>query len=398
MKLLEQIQAKEARMNEIKAEIETADKVERVTELTKEYETLNEERSNLQKALNVQTVTITQIGGLNLRGAAGQGDLGVEDPRATVAYRSAFMNYVKKGGSVPAELRADATTLTTDVSALIPTTIMNRVVEELESYGNVFQKITRSNVQGGARIPISSLKPEASWVAEGAVSEKKKLSASTYISFGYYKLQVRIATSLEASATTLDQFEKLIARAITRAIVKAVEASVFNGSGTGQPTGLLNDTRIVAGQKFNFLATDATFAGWMSKFISKIKSAYSTLPGNAIYVNKATWDIYMAGMVDAQGQPVARVNMGIAGKQDRTFLGYPVEIVDYLPSFDAAASGDVVLVFGDLSEWVLNSNLQVSYRKYFDEDTDEWIEKSTLIADGKVADAAGFVFLKKATV
>jgi len=397
MKLLEQIQAKEARMNEIKAEIETADKVERVTELTKEYEALNEERSNLQKALNVQTVTITQIGGLNLRGAAGQGDIGVEDPRATVAYRSAFMNYVKKGGSVPAELRADATTTTTDVSALIPTTIMNRVVEELESYGNVFQKITRSNVQGGARIPISSLKPEASWVAEGALSEKKKLSASTYISFGYYKLQVRIATSLEASATTLDQFEKLIARAITRAIVKAVEASVFNGSGTGQPTGLLNDTRIVAGQKFNFLATDATFAGWMSKFISKIKNAYSTLPGNAIYVNKATWDIYMAGMVDAQGQPVARVNMGIAGKQDRTFLGYPVEIVDYLPSFDAAASGDVVLVFGDLSEWVLNSNLQLSYRKYFDEDTDEWIEKSTLIADGKVADAAGFVFLKKAT-
>ena len=397
MKLLEQIQAKEARMNAITAEIEAADNVDRIAELTSEYEKLKEERSKLLNAVNVQNVTVTQIGDLNLRGAAGQGDLGVEDPRATVEYRRAFMNYVRNGGQVPSELRANATTTTTDVSALIPTTIMNRVVEELDSYGNIFQRITRSNVQGGARIPISSLKPEASWVAEGSVSEKKKLTANTYISFGYYKLQVRIATSLEASVTTLDMFEKLIARAITRAIVKAVEASVFNGSGTGQPLGLLNDTRIVAGQKHNFLATDATYDGWMKKFISKIKNTYATLPGNAIYVNKATFDIYMAVMVDLQGQPVARVTMGIGGKQERTFLGYPVEVVDYLPSFDAATAGDEFLVFGDLSEWVLNSNLQLTYRKYYNGDTDEWIEKSTLIADGKVADAAGFIFLKKAT-
>ena len=222
MKLLEQIQAKEARMNAITAEIEAADNVDRIAELTSEYEKLKEERSKLLNAVNVQNVTVTQIGDLNLRGAAGQGDLGVEDPRATVEYRRAFMNYVRNGGQVPSELRANATTTTTDVSALIPTTIMNRVVEELDSYGNIFQRITRSNVQGGARIPISSLKPEASWVAEGSVSEKKKLTANTYISFGYYKLQVRIATSLEASVTTLDMFEKLIARAITRAIVKAV--------------------------------------------------------------------------------------------------------------------------------------------------------------------------------
>lgn len=396
MKILEQIQAKEARMNEIKAEIDTAENVEKVDELTQEYETLNEERSKLQKALSVQEVKITQVGDLNLRTAVGGSSDEDLDPRATREYRSAFRNYVRNGGPIPAELRADATTNTTDVSALIPTTIMNRVVEELETYGNVFQRITRSNVPGGVNIPISSLKPTASWVAEGSVSEKKKLQATTNISFGYFKLQVRIATSLEASVTTLDLFEKMIAKAITRAIVKAVEAAVFTGTGIGQPTGLLVDTRIVAGQKLNFAATDATFDGWMKKFISKIKNAYSQLSGNAIYVTKATWDSQMAGMVDLQGQPVARTNMGLAGKQDRTFLGYPVEIVDYLPSFEAAAVGDVFLVFGDLSEWVLNSSLQLTYRKYYDEDTDEWIEKSTLVADGKVADAAGFVFLKKA--
>jgi HK97 family phage major capsid protein len=88
--------------------------------------------------------------------------------------------------------------------------------------------------------------------------------------------------------------------------------------------------------------------------------------------------------------------MGLAGKQERTFMGYPVEVVDYLPSLDLAGAATVFLVFGDLSEWILNSNLQLTYRKFYDENTDEWIEKSTLIADGKVADAAGFVFLKTA--
>jgi len=396
MTILEQINAKETRMNAIAEEIETAENVEQINTLTSEYETLNEERTALQKALATKPVKITDMSNFNQRSAAGGNGEDDLDPRATKEYRKAFMAYVRNGGAVPAELRADATTTTTDVSALVPTTIMNRVIEELETYGNVFQRITRANVKGGVRIAISSLKPEASWVAEGAVSEKKKLQADTYVSFSYYKLQVRIATSLEASVATLDAFEQMIAKAITRAIIKAVEASVFSGSGVGQPLGILNDARIVAGQKFTFATTDATYDGWMKKFISKIKNAYASQPGNAIYVNKATWDSYMAGMVDSTGQPVARVTMGLAGKQERTFLGYPVEVVDYLPSLDLAGAATVFLVFGDLSEWILNSNLQLTYRKYYNEETDEWIEKSTLIADGKAADTAGFVFLKTA--
>ncbi|AUD65393.1 hypothetical protein BK011_06705 [Tenericutes bacterium MZ-XQ] len=398
MTILEQINAKEKRMNEIAAEIETAENVEQINTLTTEYGTLNEERTALQKALATIPVKITDVSNFNQRSASGLNGEDDLDPRATKEYRKAFMAYVRNGGTVPAELRADATTTTTDVSALVPTTIMNRVIEELETYGNVFQRITRANVTGGVRIAISSLKPEAAWVGEGAVSEKKKLQADTYVSFGYYKLQVRIATSLEASVATLDAFEQMIARAITRAIIKAVEASVFSGTGVGQPLGILNDPRIVAGQKYVFGTADATYNGWMKKFISKIKNAYSQQAGNAIYVSKATWDSYMAGMVDSTGQPVARVTMGIGGKQDRTFLGYPVEIVDYLPNLEGAAVNTVWLVFGDLSEWILNSNLQLTYRKYYDEATDEWIEKSTLIADGKVADASGFVFLKTAAV
>ncbi|MFH2116761.1 MAG: phage major capsid protein [Bacillota bacterium] len=398
MKLLEQIQAKEARMNAITTEIEAAESVEAVATLTAEYKALEEERSKLVEAYNVKPVVVTNPNPIDLRqasGGSGNGSIANDDPRATAEYRKAFQTYVRTGVMAP-ELRADATTQTTDIGALIPSTIMNRVIEELETYGNVYARITKSNIPGGVSIPISSLKPTASWVAEGSVSEKKKLTVTSKVTFGYFKLQIRISTTLEASVVSVGSFEQLIAKNLVRAIVKAIEDAVFNGTGVDQPTGLLVDARIVAGQKISFAATDATYDGWVKKLIASIKNAYSTQSGNAIYMNKSTWDTYVSAMVDTNKQPVARLTIGLSGKQERVFLGYPVEIVDYLPTLDAAVAGNVFLVFGDLSEFVLNSNLQLTYKKYFDEATDEWIEKTTLIADGKVADAAGFVMLKKA--
>ena len=45
---------------------------------------------------------------------------------------------------------------------------------------------------------------------------------------------------------------------------------------------------------------------------------------------------------------------------------------------------------------MVNSNMAITYRRYFNEDTDEWISKATMIADGKLADPYGVVLIKKA--
>lgn len=395
MTLFEQLSAAESRMNEIAVEIDKAESLDKIKELEGEYSKLQEQRGMLQQAMKVTVIEKTKEPDLTLRNASGGNGKVVNDPRGTVEYRKAFMEYVQTG-KMPAELRVDATTTTTDLTAIIPSTISSRIIETLDNYGEIFKRIFKSNVKGGYEVAISSIKPVATWVAEGTTAEKQKMDVTGKVSFGYHKLQIKLATTLEATVVSLDTFEGLLAKNMARAIVVAIEEAVFKGTGAGQPIGLLVDTRIVAGQKIDFLATDASWNGWKTKLFANIKSAYDNLVGNAIYMNKGTWDKYIDGMVDDRKQPIARVTYGLTGAAEYRFAGKPVILVDYLKSFDAAATGEVFLVFGDLGEWDFNSNMQLTYKKYTDEDTDEIIEKMTLIADGKVLDPAGFVLLKKA--
>ncbi|HAT4306199.1 TPA: phage major capsid protein, partial [Clostridium perfringens] len=55
-------------------------------------------------------------------------------------------------------------------------------------------------------------------------------------------------------------------------------------------------------------------------------------------------------------------------------------------------------VFGiivNLKDYMFNSNLQTAIKRYFDEDTDEWITKATALGDGKLSDSQGVILLKK---
>ena len=118
--------------------------------------------------------------------------------------------------------------------------------------------------------------------------------------------------------------------------------------------------------------------------------------GVVLILNDADWHKHIVGMVDSTGQPVARVNYGLDGSIEERFLGREVIAVeDLLPSIDEASVGDVVGVLVRLEDYMVNSNLAITYRRYFDENTDEWISKATMIADGKLADPNGVVIIKK---
>ncbi|WP_054401688.1 phage major capsid protein [Paenibacillus solani] len=99
------------------------------------------------------------------------------DPYSSVEYRSAFMKFAKTGEITP-ELRANATTTTADVSAVIPTTILSEVVRQLKVYGQIFKRVRQLNIKGGVDVPIATLKPVAHWIGETASSDKQKVTAN----------------------------------------------------------------------------------------------------------------------------------------------------------------------------------------------------------------------------
>ena len=136
------------------------------------------------------------------------------DPYDTEEYRTAFMNYVCRNTPIPkevipTEIRTNAVTTTTDAGAVIPTSILNEIITELKSYGNIYNKVRKLNIQGGVQVPILSLKPTASWIGETTTSDDQKIQAKDKISFNYYGLECKIAQTLLVNVTTLAMFQEL---------------------------------------------------------------------------------------------------------------------------------------------------------------------------------------------
>lgn len=315
--------------------------------------------------------------------------------RATDEYRKAFMDFVCRGVAIPAEMRADATTTTTDASAAIPITLLDEITQKLDEYGEIFARVRKMNVQGGVKIPILSLKPTASWIAEGTDSDTQKIQANTAVSFSYYGLECKIAQTLLASVVTIDAFENLFSDLAVKAIAKALDIAIVKGAGTSSPTGITVDTRVPSGNAVTLVPADfTTWSGWKKKVFAKMKKAYRK---GVFLMAQGTFDGYIDGMVDTTGQPIGRVNYGIAGEETYRFGGKEVLTVedDVIADYDAASAGDVVAVFVNLEDYVINSNLEMQIVKWTDHDTNTVKNKAILICDGKLVDPNGVIIIKK---
>ena len=136
-----------------------------------------------------------------------------EDPDmfSSMEYRKAFMNYVVTRSAIPDSFRTafnNVTTATGDVSPVIPTTVLNRIIEKMENIGTVLNLVTRTNYKGGLTIPTSNIKPTATWVNEGAGVTVQKSGVNGTITFTYHKLKVAVSMTLEVSVMSLSHLKQ----------------------------------------------------------------------------------------------------------------------------------------------------------------------------------------------
>lgn len=305
-------------------------------------------------------------------------------------YRKAFMNYVTKGTPIPTQY-VNAVTETSDVSPVIPTTTLNRIVEELETESELLTLVTRTSYKGGLTIPTSDVKPTASWVAEGAGSTLQKSGVNGTITFAYHKLRVAVAMTLEVETMSLSAFESKFVRDVARAMNKALTAAIVSGNGTGKPKGILAETP-VSGQALQLASGTALSYQTLVDMESALPTAYEN--GAYYFMTKKTF-MQFVGMTDDNGQPIARVNYGIGGKPERVLLGRGVKLLDdYMSSYAATQSADTIIAFIFRPEdYTLNTNLNITVKTYEDNDTDDKITKAVMLVDGKVVDKHSLVTL-----
>lgn len=320
------------------------------------------------------------------------------DPFDTPEYRKAFMDFVTRGTPIPAEYRSDEVTTTSDASAVIPTTILNELISEMKVYGNLFDEVRKLNVQGGVQIPILSLKPTATWISADtgtSESDTQKLEANTSITFSYFGLECKVAQTLLANVTTLEIFQQQFVKLAAEAMAQALDVAIMNGSGSGEPTGITVDARVPSANKITLSPDEiVSWSDWKKKVFAKMKKAYRD---GKFYMAQATFDGYIDGMTDTNGQPIGRVNYGIDGDERYRFGGKIVDTVenDVLKSYDDASTGDVIAVFLKPTDYAINSNLTMQTVKWVDHDTNTIKNKVIMICDGKLVDPYGVLIIKK---
>ena len=113
-------------------------------------------------------------------------------------------------------------------------------------------------------------------------------------------------------------------------------------------------------------------------------------------MSKATFDVYINGLADTTGQPIGRVNYGIDGKETYRFCGKECVLVEntLLPDFATATAGQVVIIYVNPNDYVINSNMEMTMKRYIDEDTNQVINKALAIMDGKLADPNGVLLVR----
>ena len=341
------------------------------------------------KILNIETKGVNNVVGTVLDSTE---NVANDDMFASLDYRKAFMNNVINGTAIPSQfMNADANTKTTDVGAMIPSTVMEKIIEKLEATGMILPLVTKTSYKGGVTIPTSSVKPVATWVAEGAGSDKQKKTTGS-ITFTYYKLRCAVSVSFETDNIALAVFETTLINNVTEAMVKALEQSIITGTGIGQPKGILAETP-ATGQALTIAkAAEIKYADLLA--------AESALPleyeANAVWCMSKKSFIAFLGMVDSTGQPIARVNYGIGGKPERILLGRTVVLNNYVKPYLSTVTEDTIFAFlFSFSDYVLNTNYAMTLKKYEDNDTDDQVTKAIMLADGKVVDVNSLVTLTK---
>lgn len=350
-----------------------------------------EERQQLPPA-NAQQVNGGIVGAFGQRTEQRTND---ESVLESMEYRQAFRQLMINGTPIPAELRAGDAISTTDTQAMIPLTIMNEVINTVRKrYGNLYSKVRKTAIPGGVEYPIGALQASFKWINESTVSPRQRVGELGKVMFGNHVAEIRVAQTFLSRLLTLSAFEAEVTRVIAIAYLEAMDYGIVNGSGNGCMTGILNDARVT--NTITMTAAQLTdWTQWRKRFFSQLPLGYRS--GEFIFPI-STVDAYLETMADSNNNPIFRqatgleVNDGDAMNPNGRFFGREISLVepDIIADFDAANAGDVIGIYWQPNEYAINENFGFAMRRYFDEETNEWVDKALVVADGKVLNPTGF--------
>lgn len=341
----------ETRLSAIKGEIDAADTA-KLAELETEITALKEERISLteqaekRKSL-LNGITAGEIPATIIepikeeRKIMDFENMTKEQLTANPEFRSAYLKNLQGKPLNETEQRA-LSTAAGSAGAAVPTTLVNGIIDKLVQTSALFGKISVTNIPGNVTFAVANAKNDAAWKVEGADGTPADDTVAS-VSLAGYELIKLVEISAAARAMTIDAFEQYVIAEISRKMAIALENAILNGTGTGQPKGVLAET--LTGVTF-------TKAAMAYKDITKIMAALPTMyhPGAIFAMPRALFFNEVLGMQDTGGKPIVVADAQSPAKFN--LLGYPVVIDDYMPV-------DTIL-FGDFSFYKMNFSKDIA--------------------------------------
>ena len=251
------------------------------------------------------------------------------------------------------ELSAD----TTSHPAAIKSTYVRRILERIQDANPILKDINFMSISNGSlNIPREMLGlPEAGWVGETDSRTETNVNELDDVDIDIHQLYVLPIVSNKFLNTNYVKYLPFLMRRTEYAMSLKLANAVFNGTGSKQPTGVLNDTNVTNSATFD-LTTDGSETD-DAKFIEKIISIYysvrSEIASNAKwYMRRETWARISKLKNTNDDFYITDLNTG----DERTLMTRPVELVESdgsgLKPIDTAENDDPIMVFGDFKNGI----------------------------------------------
>ena len=364
----------------------------------------------------------------------------------SVEYREALAKHIMHREQMPVDMRARALqeranaavtmngdfsnmtdpTFSNTISSLIvvPSTLSEEVQREVRETSVLFPKINVTSYQGQMAVSEYDLQVTGSWIGDKEVTPYQEDYDPEVFTWGWYQFEARFARTFLAQALMSDTYISQLAPALAECYANAMDAAVYDGTGVGQPRGIISDLRLIGSDG---LGLDSTLTSFYSQRTGTGKGRalvievtdddiddwkfWSTILYNTkfnryyrgrgeLVIADGTWGNHVNVLHDDNNRPISLMNP-LAQEQQLSLRG--VGPVDTLPngimkSYDDAAAGDVIGIYGDFKNYTMNvqPGMPLSTVTWDDHETNTHKTKILTAMDGRVSNPFGWVILKKA--
>ena len=364
-----------ARLAELEEEVRNSEDVEAVNKATEEKRALLEHKAELE-ALEQRKADAEA-----LNNGSAEPDKIVEKheerkEEKVMEYRNLWLKNLQ--GTLNEEERAAYSTLA-NADAIVPEEIQADIISKAKEYAPILNDVTLLNVNGAVKFAVEGDNASAAKHTELATITAASDSMVEVV-LSAFEIAKLIQISASVKSMALPTFEAWLVASLAEAIAIKLENLVFNGSGTGEATGILT-TVTEADAVANTISADNIL-----KLIGSLKSGYAR--NGKLVVNRKTFFTQILALQLSVNNEVVKVATGEATGEYRV-LGVDVRFTDSI--------SDGVVIYGDFRKYVANLASPQQVVSQFDIDTNSYKYLGAAVFDGKVALAEAFKTIQPAT-